>query len=37
MKVFEKKYEENIIGKWVHYYIFGKRVYTNLVCIYLYR
>lgn len=37
MKIFQKKIQENIIGKWEHYYIFGKKIHTKLICLYKYR
>ena len=26
MKIFEKRHIENVVGHWVEYYIFGKKV-----------
>lgn len=36
MKFFEKKLVENYIGCWEEYYLFGRKVYTKLVCLYKY-
>lgn len=36
MKIFEKRRVENLVGAWVEYYFFGKKVYTKLVCLYRY-
>lgn len=37
MKIFEKRYVKNVIGCWVEYYLFGKKIYTDLVCLYKYQ
>ena len=37
MKIFEKKEVKNLIGHWNEYYLFGKKIYTKLVCIYKYQ
>lgn len=36
MKIFERRYIDNPIGRWVQYYIFGKKVYTKLIGLYRY-
>ena len=36
MRIYEKRYVENIEGYWIYYYIFGKLVYTKCVCLYWY-
>lgn len=36
MKIFEKKDDKNLVGHWIHYYIFGKKVYTKFVCLWKY-
>lgn len=37
MKIFEKRVVDNIVGKWHEYYLFGKKVYTKLICLYRYK
>lgn len=34
MKIFEKCDDINPVGHWIHYYLFGKKIYTKLVSIY---
>lgn len=36
MRIFEKRKVENAVGCWLDYYIFGKLIYTKLVCLYRY-
>lgn len=36
MKLFYTKIEKSIIGEWKSYYVFGKKIYTKLVCLYRY-
>lgn len=36
MKIFNTKIEKTIIGEWKHYYVFGRKVYTKLICLYRY-
>ena len=37
MRIFEKRHIENVVGHWVEYYLFGKKVHTKLVCLYKYK
>ena len=37
MKIFEKRVSDNVIGCWYHYYLFGWKIYTKLVCLYKYQ
>lgn len=37
MKIFEKRDDKNLAGHWIHYYLFGKKIHTKLVCLYKYR
>ena len=36
MKFFEKRIDDNCIGCWYHYYLFGKKIYTKLIHLYKY-
>ena len=37
MNIFEKRIDDNVIGCWYHYYLFGKRIYTKFIRLYLYK
>jgi len=37
MKIFEKRIEDNFVGCWHQYYFFGKKVYTKLIRLYVYK
>lgn len=37
MKLFEKRVDKNLVGCWHHYYLFGKKIYTKLICLYRYK
>lgn len=37
MRIFETKIEETIAGKWKHYFLFGRKIKTKLLCLYRYR
>lgn len=36
MKIFEVKDDINIVGHWKDHYLFGKKIYTKLICIWIY-
>jgi hypothetical protein len=37
MKIFEKRDVKNLVGHWVEYYLFGKKIKTKLMYIYRYK
>lgn len=37
MKIFEKRIDDNIIGRWHDYYLFGKKIYTKFIHLYRYK
>lgn len=36
MKIFEVKEDRNFVGRWKSYYLFGKKIYTKIICLYRY-
>ncbi|MBQ7292165.1 MAG: hypothetical protein IJW79_00345 [Clostridia bacterium] len=36
MKIFEKRYCENIIGCWYEYYLFGIKIHKKIIFLYRY-
>ena len=36
IKIFEKRVRDNPIGRWHEYYLFGKKIHTKLVGLYVY-
>lgn len=35
-RIFRIDTDKNLAGEWKHYYLFGKKVRTKLVCLYKY-
>ena len=35
-KIWRVEDDNNIIGHWKHYYLFGKKIHTKFICIWRY-